>query len=232
MAPRKRDPMNKFLVCKHILACIPVVSSYKLPPAAKKYKFKYEVEPSSPAEGIKIPPVLKRYDEDEKVQGIIGGFEEMSPWKQRAFVMKQKDPEFLSYLAHKFPKTATAIVAEALNLLVEQSPNPKIRKDSEKILDELEEKKEKKSPKMPPKYRKFESPQKQTEIKDWSNWDEEKKKGYIDGIEDPEFLGYLAHKFSDDGPVVGEMIKKLVDMVHSPDPKIKSVAGEILREIA
>jgi len=235
MPPKVRDPENKFLVCKHILSCIPIISTYKMAPTVKKYKFRYEVEPAAPAEPIKIPAELKRYDEDERIQTMIEGFEDLSAWKQRAFVMKQKDPDFLSYLAHKFPKTATSLVAEALNILKEKSPNPQVRKDSEEILTEIEEKKEKEKkivPKLPAKYRKFETPERQKAIGDWTTWDEEKKKEYVSGIGDPEILGYLAYKFSDEEAIVGEIIKRLVALVHSPNPKIKSKADEILREIA
>jgi len=121
--PRVRDPLGKFLVCKHILACIPIVSKIiveELPEKEHRKEIRHrkiEIEEKVPKEEIKIPEVLKNVENQPEIQNIIKKWDKMSPMSRRRFIMGLDSPETVEYMAHKFPDTAIKFVVEKLKLM-------------------------------------------------------------------------------------------------------------------
>ena len=138
--PRQKDPYGVFLVCKHVLACVPYVKKLRFglgkPKGAPKrpYKFRYELEKDVPEEEIKIPADLMRFETSPQHQDIIDGWDKLTPQKRRNVVLNQSDPEFLEYLAHKFPDTVTGYAAERLRQLATKAPEASIRSEAREAL--------------------------------------------------------------------------------------------------
>lgn len=118
--PKKRDPYGRFLVCKHVLACIPVVSRYRLMKVPKKVRErirkapKVEVEKKVPKEKIRIPSELKNFGRRPDIKEIIKEWDDMTPMERRKFIMELESPGAVAFMGHRFPETATAYVAEKL----------------------------------------------------------------------------------------------------------------------
>lgn len=221
--PRQRDPHGTFLVCKHILACIPLVSRYRVSimPAAVRKRIKKTPKIKvikGPEEELRIPKSLEKIGDRPKIQEIVDKWEE-SPRKRRGWIMKLDDPEEVDYFAHRFPQTSTGLVAERLKQL---SKKPATKKEALKFLKELKDSKEVKEVpevkkvKIPAPLKKFENNvQLQSDLQDWG--DEEKKSKFITSQTDPDTLAYLAYKFHDDDQAISEIIDKLREISKDED---------------
>jgi len=118
--PNKRDPYRKFLVCKHVLACIPIVAKYKIGFAPKKTierlrrPPRIEVDLSGVKEEIKIPQELKSQIKRPEIKEIVKKWDRMLPTEREDFIMGLDRPEAVAFMAHRFPETATEYVVTKL----------------------------------------------------------------------------------------------------------------------
>lgn len=144
LPPRRRDPSRKFLCCKHVAACVPIMNQKKidLPKSMRervrrKIKPKTEVLKPKEPEKIKIPQHLKPLEDDPQVQKLVEEWDKKSSTGRRKEIMKMTDPDRIAYMAHKFPETATAYVAERLRDIMKNSKNIKDAKEAEENLEEI-----------------------------------------------------------------------------------------------
>lgn len=210
--PRKRDPHGTFLVCKHILACIPLVSRYRiqLMPAALRKRIekepKLKIVKEFPEEKLRIPKELEKMDERPEIKNIIENWED-NPRKRRGWIMKLDDPDEIIYMVHRFPESS-GYAAERLKQLAKK---PATKKEALKLLEKLKALKEvKKVPevKMPAVLKKYETNVPlQDAMKGWEK--EEDRIKFITEQTDPDMLAYLAYKFHDDNETVTDIVKKL-----------------------
>ena len=117
--PKKRDPTGRFLVCKHVMACIPLVSKYKLSIMERAIKERIKKPPKIEVEKgfkekIRIPSELKAFERRPDIREAIQTWKEKTPDDKREFIMGLESPGAVSFMAHKFPDTATEYVVEKL----------------------------------------------------------------------------------------------------------------------
>lgn len=211
--PRKRDPHGTFLVCKHILACIPLVSKYRIQLMPAELRKRIEKAPKikvikGPEEELKIPKELEKISERPKIIDIVEKWDE-NPRKRRGWIMKLDDPDEVIYIAHRFPETATGYVAERLKQLAKKPPT---KKKALKFLEELEEiKPETPKIKIPVTLKKYETNvQLQDVLKEWDK--KENKEEFIKSQTDPDALAYMAYKFHNDESTVADIVEKLKEI--------------------
>jgi hypothetical protein len=237
--PRKRDPEGSFLVCKHVLACIPIVSKYKLAeiPAELKEKIKkaprYEVEKEVPKEKLKIPKELIGVGKRPKMKKIVELWDE-KPKARRRMVQDLVNPEEVAFLAHRFPSTATALVAERLKQI--SSERPGLKKKSMKLLDGVEEiagKEPVKEVAIPTELKKFENmPSFKKELEELNLKDPKMVKRMVMGKKDPDMIAFLAYKYHTDSQLVSYAIEKLNDIIkETKSPREKNKAETWLKSI-
>jgi hypothetical protein len=212
--PKIRDPHGTFLVCKHVLACIPVVSKYLLGAIPKELKEKIEKEPKFkvekkvPEEKLKIPKEYVPVGRKEKIKTIVRDWDKQ-PRMRKKWVMSLDDPEEVIYLAHRFPETATHFVAERLKQLARR---PETKKEALEFLKEVAEIEEKIPPevKIPPDLKKFDTePSVQEFMKYWQDQGEGPRRRSVLSITDPDKLAYLAYKLNHENEMVSSVIEKL-----------------------
>jgi hypothetical protein len=141
--PVKRDSTGKFLVCKHVLACIRTLNTKSLEPMIEKVRqqlkgpYKVEVEEVGlPEEDLKVNKRLKYVEEDPVMQGYIREWLRMGNAKRRNIIMGLKSPDQVAYLAHRFPKSSTKFVVEKLKKMYTEETSPQVKAhDSELIRD-------------------------------------------------------------------------------------------------
>jgi hypothetical protein len=141
--PSKRDPTGRFLVCKHVLACIPIVSRYKLAPITEEVKIrlkrplKIEIEKDVPKEKIRIPQELKNFSKREDVKDAVKSWTEMPENKKQEFIMGLDSPGAVAFMAHRFPETATEFVVKKLKEMALTHKIPSMRVQARKFLREI-----------------------------------------------------------------------------------------------
>jgi hypothetical protein len=142
--PKKRDPAGRFLVCKHILACIPIVSNYRLQRAIpeeikKRIKEapKIELDKKAPKEKLHIPKDLLHIGEEPDIKDIINKWDKLPQVKKRNFIMGLEDPEKVAYMAHRFPDTATVFVVEKLKNMASKERKAVVREQAKELLQEI-----------------------------------------------------------------------------------------------
>lgn len=141
--PKKRDPAGRFLVCKHILACIPVVSNYRLQPISDEIKKKIkapnkiELDKKAPKEELRIPNDLLPIGEKPEMKTLVDKWETMTRSKRRLAVLGLEDPEEVAYLAHRFPDTATVFVVEKLKSMASKEKKAEVREEAKELLQEI-----------------------------------------------------------------------------------------------
>jgi hypothetical protein len=117
--PKKRDPTGRFMVCKHVLACIPVVSKYKvnvIEPTVKeriKKTPKIEIQKGF-KEKLRIPNELVGFARRSDIKEAVRTWKSMPDNDRREFIMGLDSPGAVSFMAHRFPDTATGYVVEKL----------------------------------------------------------------------------------------------------------------------
>jgi len=218
--PRKRDPHGMFLVCKHILACLPTVSRYKVSIMPAKVRERIKKTPKikvirGPEEKLRIPKKLEEIGNRPNIKEIEDEWNER-PRKRRDWIMKLEDPDEVIYFAHRFPQTSTGLVAERLKQL---SKKPATKKEALKLLESLKnlrkvkEIPEVKEVKVPALLKKFENDVSlQKSLEGWKEKDDKEKSKFIAGQTDPDTLAYLAYKFHDDDMTVSDIVDKLRDI--------------------
>jgi len=137
LPPKVRDPRSRFLVCKHVKACIPIVSRYKLQPITPEKKEKIKKKPKlvldkKRKEKIRIPEELKKFEKQREVKDAINKWDEWTPAVRREFIEGLDSPGAVAYFGHKFPETAAVYVAERLKDMSKNLPQPSHRKLAEK----------------------------------------------------------------------------------------------------
>lgn len=126
-APKERDPVGEFLVCKHVLACIPIVSNYQLGevPHIVRKRLKAPVElkvniPKGVKIQVKVPPELKNFGYQPAIRAVVQDWETMSPQAREKFISGLTSPGAVSFMAFKFPMEAAAYAANRLKELIQQ----------------------------------------------------------------------------------------------------------------
>lgn len=141
--PKKRDPAGRFLVCKHVLACIPIVSNYRLQPVSEEVKkrlkepLKIELEKKVPKEKLHIPKDLLPIGDNPEMKKIVDQWDEMSRAKKRIIIMGLEDPEEVAFMAHRFPDTATIFVVEKLKDMASKERKAIVREEAKNLLKEI-----------------------------------------------------------------------------------------------
>ena len=118
--PKKRDPTGRFLVCKHVLACIPLVEGYKLQPMTEEIRTRIkrtpeiQVDRNAPREKLRIPAELAGFARRQDIRDAVKTWDTMPDLKRREFIMGLDSPGAVAFFAHRFPETATEYVVEKL----------------------------------------------------------------------------------------------------------------------
>ena len=139
--PHVRDPEGKFVICKHILAAIPVVSRYHLggvPPEIKdrlKEPPDIKVELLKKREQISIPDRLKNFARQPEVKEAVREWPTWSAGKRKEHIMGIASPGEVAFFAHRFPdEQTTAFVAEKLRDMARTHKIPSMRKWAKDLL--------------------------------------------------------------------------------------------------
>jgi hypothetical protein len=139
--PKVRDPYHRFLVCKHVLACIPYVSNYKLkrelsPETKQKLKKapKYELGEKFKEDKIRIPTYLRDYENKDEIKDIVDKWDRMPSGQKRDSIMGLDDPDAVAFMAYKFPKEATPFVIKKLKDMAVKDASPGIRTEARRML--------------------------------------------------------------------------------------------------
>jgi hypothetical protein len=94
------------------------------------------LKPTEP-EAIKIPDHLKKFDDDPKTQELVSQWDKKSAVGRRKAIFQMDDPDEIAYMAHKFPDTATAYVAEKLREIMRTTKDKKEAAEAEENLEEI-----------------------------------------------------------------------------------------------
>ena len=143
--PAKRDPEGRFLVCKHVLACLPVVSHFRidLSDATKGLKKKLEKEPEVVIKKEllpkkpKIPADLLNIKNIPPVKGVLKEWESMLPKDRATFMESLGAPRMVAYMAHRFPDTALEMAIPKLKWLSLHADVPSLRERARFYLTRL-----------------------------------------------------------------------------------------------
>lgn len=144
LPPRRRDPSRNFLCCKHVVACIPLLADKKIQlPKSMRERVRRRVKPKTEVmkpekpEKIKIPQHLKHVEDNPEIQKLVDEWDTKSAIGKRKAIFKMDDPDKIAYMAHKFPESATAYVAERLREIMKTSKNVRDAKEAEENLEEI-----------------------------------------------------------------------------------------------
>jgi hypothetical protein len=134
--PVIRDPRNKFLVCKHVLACLPLVTSYKLTSVPVKFKApKVEIDKETlPKKPTPMPGELKNFGRQPEIRELEKRWERMSPKERKEAIDGLDSPGAVAYIGHKFLDTASDFVLERLKNMALKSSLPSARSWAKKLL--------------------------------------------------------------------------------------------------
>jgi len=204
--PNKRDPNRQFLVCKHVLACIPLVSKFILPTLSREVKKRIEKEPAlkiekGPKEKLRIPDDLQYVADLPAMKDIEDTWDDMSPVRRKQFIMGLKTPDEVAYMAHRYPDTATRYVVPKLMAMAKKKNTVGIK--AQELLEDIQETKPSRpsKPSLPPLIRNFGlHPEIQQITRNWEKMSPNEREKTIDGLTAPGSLAYLAYKFPDTAP--------------------------------
>jgi hypothetical protein len=139
--PKVRDPYHRFLVCKHVLACIPYVSNYKIkrelsPEVRERLKKfpKYELNEKFKQDKVRIPTYLRDYENNDEIKPVVKKWKRMPSNEQRNFIMGLDDPDAVAFMAYKFPKEATPFVIKKLKEMAIKETSPEVRTEARRML--------------------------------------------------------------------------------------------------
>ena len=138
--PHKRDPENRFLVCKHVLACIPLVSRYRLMeitgPIRERLRRqpKIQIDKNAPKEKMRIPSDLANFGRQPEIQKVVREWPRMNPHAQEKFIMGLTSPGAVAFMAHRYPDTATEYVVQKLKDMAKTEKQASIREWAKRLL--------------------------------------------------------------------------------------------------
>jgi hypothetical protein len=136
--PGKRDPEGKFLICKHILAAIPVVSRYHLMGVPTQVRERLKRPPlirvTPIHEKLRVPAELQNFARQPEMQDAMRKWNTMTPQAKRDYIMGLESPGAVAFMAHRFPNTATAYVAEKLKDMALHHKLPSMRRWARRLL--------------------------------------------------------------------------------------------------
>ena len=142
--PMKRDPTGRFLVCKHVLACLPVVGNYRLMAIApgtrerlRKPVKKYEIEKEVPKEKIRVPRELETFGKRSDIKEAVKNWDKMSDADREEFIMNLESPGAVSYMAHRLPETATEYVVPKLKNMADEDKLASNRRWAQRLLRDI-----------------------------------------------------------------------------------------------
>jgi hypothetical protein len=120
--PQFRDPNNKFKVCKHIMACIPVVSKYRVMEIGEDTRKRLQEPPrfdlkDFPKEKLRIPENLLSIGKQKGISKAVKEWDKMSPQARRKLIMGLGKSDQVAYMAHRFPDTATLYAVDRMKQL-------------------------------------------------------------------------------------------------------------------
>ncbi len=218
--PGKRDKDGNFLVCKHVLACLPYVSKYKLGEVSEKQrktlkkKPALKILPGIPGEILRIPKDLEHIALEPHIKEIEKNWD-LSPKSRSSWIRKLEKPDELVYLSHRFPESSH-LIAQRLKALTKI---PEIAKKAEKGLEEVEEI-EKKVPKIivPPELESLgTNPDFIKGVADWGEKSDKDKKDFIFNEKSPDIVALVAFQHRDDAPTVGFVVERLKEIINNDD---------------
>lgn len=141
--PDRRDPIGNFLVCKHVLACIPVISSYRMGeiPRIVRERLKLPLVPKVDIPKgkdihIQVPTSLKNFGRQPEIRKAVRDWESWSRNQRQEFILGLTSPGAASYLAYKFPETASPFVAVKLKEFSKKG-SPGMKKWAQVLLQNL-----------------------------------------------------------------------------------------------
>jgi hypothetical protein len=120
--PQVRDPDSRFKVCKHIMACIPVVSKYRVMEISEDTRKQLQQPPkfdlkNLPKEKLRIPDNLMSIGKQKFISRAVKNWDKMSAQARRKFIMGLEKPDQVAYMAHRFPETATLYAVDRIREL-------------------------------------------------------------------------------------------------------------------
>jgi len=246
--PDKRDKRRKFLACKHIIACIPYLvgtgqrgkftdEGFSLHmidvPVEKRKRIikapKFQIMKKAPIEELRIPQELMKAGKKPEVRSIVSEWKTATPRLRKSMLKKLDDVQDVSYIAHRFPESATHLVAERLKEIGDKTKQMDVKKDAVeeiKVIEKIEDKVEKALPEVPAELSHFEDDEKiqnlLKDIKETPGW--ERKSTLLKEQDDADALAYMAIALyrEDFDESVNIILEKLSDMVKEKgDPKAK-----------
>lgn len=141
--PMKRDPTGRFLVCKHVLACLPVVRNYRImaitPETRERLKkpMKYQVEKGPFKEEIRIPRELHTFGSRPDIKKAVKNWDRMSDTEREEFIQNLESPGAVSYMAHRLPETATEYVVPKLKNMADEDKLASNRRWAQRLLRDI-----------------------------------------------------------------------------------------------
>ena len=239
-APKKRDVGNKFLVCKHILACMPVVSRFHLEGITPEVSERLKQKPITRVmptyhEKIRIPEDLTNIPEDiPAIQGAELQWDGWRPIQRKNFINGLDNPDAVAYMAHRFPNTATKYVAEKLKkMLVDSKLPPEIKKHASDLLADVKKiipikAVEEKPVKITDEYisNAGKQPEIQEAMRQWGVWTPIDRENFVKHIDGPRAVAFMGFTFPNSSqPYVVERLKDIA--FHSNQPSIRGLAKQL-----
>lgn len=123
--PTVRDPAGHFLACKHIIRCIELVKNYRLDPkmteqVRRRIKQRPKTKVQMPDKWeVRIPKDLIDQEKKPKVDLAVREWERWTPHQRRRHLDRIDDPDSVTFLAYRFPKTALGPALERLREIEE-----------------------------------------------------------------------------------------------------------------
>jgi hypothetical protein len=221
--PNHRDPApRRFMVCKHVLACVPIVSRYIMAVIKPTVKKKFE-KPTKIEIEREVPKYLRHIDEHPYTVTEVEEWPDKTETEQAKYIDEETDPDKLAYMAHKFPETASPLVVKRLQELVKSAETAE---DQKKARDNL-----RKIPrfKLPARYVKYETDPKFEEIiRKWRKMSRPARERFVTNLGKPEEVDFMGHRFPETALV--PVVKKLKEMAQkSKSPELKKEAEEALQ---
>ena len=218
--PTKRDKGGNFLVCKHVLACLPLVSKFKLGEVSEKQRKTLEKQPAVkilpgvPGEVMRIPKDLEKIGLEPHIKDIEKNWD-LKPKSRASWIRKLENPDELVYLTHRFPE-ASHLIAKRLKELTKV---PEVAKKAEEALEDVEAI-EKKVPKIiiPSELESLETnPDYIKSVAGWADKDDKSKKDFIFNEKNPDIIALVAFRHRDDRPTMEFVIERLKDITDNDD---------------
>lgn len=218
--PKKRDKGGKFLVCKHVLACLPLVSKFFVGAVSDKTKVRLEKAPSVkiiptiPEEVLRIPKELVDIEKRPAIMEIEKNWD-LKPRSRGSWINKLQDPDELVYLTHRYPESSH-LIAKRLKALAKI---PKLEKEAEEALNEVEDI-EKKVPKiiLSPELQNLESnPDFIKSTAGWKDKDNKAKEDFFSNEKNVDIITLVGAQNRSDLFTIEEAVKRLKQIAENDE---------------